>query len=88
MSTVKVYVEVSDQNVKDILWLVFNRTEFADESSTSQALLRKLDVIGALDEKIADLDAGLAHCFFVAQNEEDGESTLEQYLAQMEPSAV
>jgi hypothetical protein len=82
MVQVHVTVEISDQDVKDMLWLMFDHSEFAAINSPSQDVLARLRDAGILDERIIYLDAGLAHCYFIAK-EKDGEEILKRYLIKM-----
>lgn len=82
MAKIKVHVTVTEQDVKDILWLMFNRTEFENADSVTQNGLVRLRDYGMLEERIAFFQSGLAHCYFVAR-EENGEQKLQAYLKKM-----
>ena len=82
MARIEVKVTITEQDVKDVLWLMFERTEFENPDSANQRGLQRLRDYGMLDDRIAFFHSGIAHCYFVAK-EDDGEAQLERYLGKM-----
>ena len=85
MGRIEVKLTITDQDVRDILWLMFDRSEFENPESVTQSGLQRLKDYGMLDDRIAYFQSGLAHCYFVAK-EDNGERKLEQYLDKMQNS--
>ena len=85
MTRVSVTVEINDQQVKDVLWLLFDRTEFEDPDSVTQKGLERLRDYKMLEDRIMSFEAGLAHCYFTAQKD-NGEDILFGYLEKMDRS--
>lgn len=83
MSKINVTVDITDQDVKDILWLLFGRLEFENPDSPTQRTLMRLRDYGMLEDRIAYLPPGLAHCFLVGKKQ-GGEDELLRYLKKME----
>ena len=82
MARIEVKVTITEQDVKDMLWLMFDRTEFENPDSASQKGLQRLRDYNMLDERIAFFHSGIAHCYFVAKDS-DGEAQLDRYLEKM-----
>jgi len=82
MGRIDVKVTITDQDVKDMLWLMFDRTEFENPDSANQRGIQRLRDYGMLEDRIAFFHSGLAHCYFVAKDE-NGEANLDRYLEKM-----
>jgi len=79
MTRVQVTVDVSEEDVKTMLWLLHGHAEYEEVDSPLQGTLMRLKDYGMLDEKIVQMRPGLAHCYFTGL-EEGGEETLLGYL--------
>lgn len=83
MTTVRVSVDITREDVEDILWLRFDHHEFDRPDSIRQKTMRRLSDFGMLEERAHLLEAGLAHCYFVSL-EEGGEQKLLDYLKRLD----